>query len=1355
MKSSRNKKLWFDTHRPFASIKRTLERSRRNFRLPREYHSFTNAINHVNKGKIINSTTYFTPVIKHNKSVVQSGVLSKPSLEPSKLYLLQNDDSNFNGRTIKRKLFLPTFYSHPPVIPFYQKYDHNDHVWQSQVPANYEKQPQYGYSRLQSPQRHRQQPIVHHPSIPNYYGDYYDMFHPTLPTNHLNYKLNYQYPKEFEWSEWTEWSHCPKTCRQLISKRTRHCIRKLIDSVYPKNNFRRPSSYRSYNMPYRNRRFRRSSNETLKNIDMPLSARQLKYFSRDKRTSIVSKHYCKPEKSIGDSQFKLCHPEYCPHKVFDDYRTELCKRNATGQFPEGDVTAYLDVTQQCSLYCRTKAGREFFNYGQLPDGTKCRPSNDRLNGVCINGRCRDVGCDGNLDNALRSPLKQFDVCGICEGKESTCQLFKGIATVKVLKPSYTTIFKIPPGARKIKVEELQSKRHIYLALGTNSNPNLLNENYQISLSKKFEGAGSEFMYWRRQYLGSKINSNELITSEGPLNETLFIRIVSYQPDNHVTIEYSFTMPQGTHQSEVDGNKDRFVKDSTFGINVNGKNRYVVSRKDKKSGYRRKKLNNNETAKTKKHREKFKSSVTKTLENNQMYTALPHTEKVDQWRPNTERQKQAKFIPVNKPERKIYLMHGQIIYGDPMANVPEGVRRFPNNLTPEKPQWIFHRITSCSKECGKGEKHIYYKCARPLIWETENLNEQYCMNIEKPTSVIPCNRKKCPTNWRTRLWEPCSNTCGEGIRKRKISCEYIDENGERQTAFEVIPNKKFKELENCKYSNQPETSQKCYESCNYWKTSSWSTCSVTCGKGKRFRDVVCKSDTGSIVDDSYCSLIKKPKIVSDCVDLPDCYREWYYAVGLGHKRISSKISGIDIHAKTSELSCDANIEENMIYCEPDSPELMKVIRKSYAGRQPIDLSTLPSPLLNEYQKRPCQIAELKNALASNKYQEIKESAGILRFFIPHYINRKILGNKKCFDTMGTRPVMQWFTGEWSECSNNCGKGIRIREVRCTAVDMKSMFEKMSKKFSNDILLHNQNDEWKYAEIIHQADDTKFQKINEQIQQRKKRNANEVLEIHGNGEDTEEEILCNKLIKPKNVEECDEYDEFICDNVAWFHTQWSKCKAKSCNDEGVMVRKRICLFVRNGTLTNDKRCFESSNNLLPETEKICRLPCEIRSAIPESITENLPLKTTLTTMTTEIEMPNESTEIVRVHEEEEVELHEPSQKNNQTFPNEHSMDYELHHYQSNDNEELPEVNRKFNLSDNQIVNESSLDMTSSDNALSESYSDNVATESLSIDDNTLEPPTKIIIESSMPQYQDNDYLNDSDYPDNSFDENWNRE
>ncbi|CAL8098997.1 unnamed protein product [Orchesella dallaii] len=110
---------------------------------------------------------------------------------------------------------------------------------------------------------------------------------------------------------------------------------------------------------------------------------------------------------------KMCNMQPC--NEYRDYRNEQC-RSFNGKEYRGkrySWEAIEDPDNPCALICRAEGTDLIAKLSpKLRDGTRCRSGSLH---VCVDGRCEAVGCDLKLG----SP-KKVDECGICGGDGSKC-----------------------------------------------------------------------------------------------------------------------------------------------------------------------------------------------------------------------------------------------------------------------------------------------------------------------------------------------------------------------------------------------------------------------------------------------------------------------------------------------------------------------------------------------------------------------------------------------------------------------------------------------------------------------------------------------------------------------------------------------------------------------------------------------------------------------------------------------------------------------------------------------------------------------------------------------------------------------
>ncbi|KAK9307654.1 hypothetical protein QLX08_002067 [Tetragonisca angustula] len=181
-------------------------------------------------------------------------------------------------------------------------------------------------------------------------------------TNRKNFDIGIMLnkPRDGDWSAWSAWDKCSRTCGVGVQCRTRTC-------------------------------------------NKPLPAYGGKYCS-------------------GPSDdCRLCDLPMCLTSV--DLRAQQCAKLGNVLHPErvqsnNDVTwlpyASDQATLKCRLICRSKGTGEIFHTRKhLIDGTPCSYGSTD---ICIQGECRQMGCDRVLGSK-----KALDVCGVCDGDNSSCE----------------------------------------------------------------------------------------------------------------------------------------------------------------------------------------------------------------------------------------------------------------------------------------------------------------------------------------------------------------------------------------------------------------------------------------------------------------------------------------------------------------------------------------------------------------------------------------------------------------------------------------------------------------------------------------------------------------------------------------------------------------------------------------------------------------------------------------------------------------------------------------------------------------------------------------------------------------------
>uniref|UniRef100_A0A8C4W7C2 ADAM metallopeptidase with thrombospondin type 1 motif 9 n=1 Tax=Gopherus evgoodei TaxID=1825980 RepID=A0A8C4W7C2_9SAUR len=211
-------------------------------------------------------------------------------------------------------------------------------------------------------------------------------------------------------------------------------------------------------------------------------------------------------------KFKSCNTEPCS-KVKKDFRDEQCADfdgkhfNINGLPPNVRwVPKYSGILMKdrCKLFCRVAGNTAYYQLrDRVVDGTPCGPD---TNDICVQGLCRQAGCDHVLNSKARR-----DKCGVCGGDNSSCKTVAG--TFNTVHYGYNTVVRIPAGATNIDVRQHsysgKPEDDNYLALSNSHGAFILNGDFVVSMFKREIKVGNAVI----EYSGSdntieRINSTE-------------------------------------------------------------------------------------------------------------------------------------------------------------------------------------------------------------------------------------------------------------------------------------------------------------------------------------------------------------------------------------------------------------------------------------------------------------------------------------------------------------------------------------------------------------------------------------------------------------------------------------------------------------------------------------------------------------------------------------------------------------------------------------------------------------------------------------------------------------------------------
>ncbi|XP_063848711.1 ADAMTS-like protein 5 [Scylla paramamosain] len=171
-----------------------------------------------------------------------------------------------------------------------------------------------------------------------------------------------------EWSPWGAWARCSRSCGGGVRSRVRTCVAKF-PRVMPGSGIR------------------------------------------------TSHDHCS-----GDSkQYDVCGTRPCVTEEVAglSFRAAQCRRynnrRVFGRLVNNWVPYVQEGMNPCSLVCEGEGQGIVYTFGKVTDGTHCKIRDKGRDGLCVNGRCLPLSCDGRLGGTARE-----DMCRVCAGRNDTC-----------------------------------------------------------------------------------------------------------------------------------------------------------------------------------------------------------------------------------------------------------------------------------------------------------------------------------------------------------------------------------------------------------------------------------------------------------------------------------------------------------------------------------------------------------------------------------------------------------------------------------------------------------------------------------------------------------------------------------------------------------------------------------------------------------------------------------------------------------------------------------------------------------------------------------------------------------------------
>ncbi|KAI3384954.1 hypothetical protein SNEBB_005130 [Seison nebaliae] len=739
--------------------------------------------------------------------------------------------------------------------------------------------------------------------------------------------------------------------------------------------------------------------------------------------------------------YDTCNRHECQSPIYNSFREEQCAQhngNGTKRFdglppdvrwvPDYDVDADL----KCKLVCRVQGLSSVKVFGQVIDGTKC---NEKTTNICIDGECIHAGCDNQLNST-----KKFDLCGVCEGNNSTCKIITN--NLHTATKQKTRVVRIPKGSHSIYISQIGANiDKVFLVLRT--------EFHALVNDEKIITTGKTTVYDNLliRYSGHD-DVKETIEIIGITKEPLYLFVLLQdEPPQLVNVTYYFVIPAtstSNHQSWSGSSDSDHVTSITNhrrnhqfnNYYDNQPNNHMVIQQNEKSEAILLSNHNDQTNSNSDTAAWSMDALTECSSPCNGYVELkPKCVRAKSSHEIAESACQMKVKPPNSRQR--CNTHCRFMY----VSTPHSKCRLNNPLSKCGEGYIYREL-SCTKVDIKSNKI------------TAQVHDDYCAGVNRERlsrthCTIPCPKqsshndlKASPTQqpsqyiWRYGAWSSCSVKCRKiGYRQRLAKCSY---RGKHSVPDEFCDSAQRFVRKKCYLTDQPCSLR--------WENGDWSKCNGTfCQKGYQERTVYCVDDLGNRVEKEKCrNLLEHMKPFFTLTQEEPLQRKicrqscgnWKSGRWEKCKFDKKCVRSMQISRRYRKVFCTIGFQKLMSHSSENDfiqlPSKYEIVHKSLPDSH-CDPNTRPISV-KYCEKVSCAIRIIgKWQNCDSKCGKGKEIRTIRCVDKKTYVDvdedrcnylKDDITERECHS-----PCYSWQYEPWSSCSKSCGNGIKSRQSMC--------------------------------------------------------------------------------------------------------------------------------------------------------------------------------------------------------------------------------------------------------------------------------------------------------------------------------------